>query len=174
MTMRTRVLGALAVAAVLGGTAGVASAATGPSGGATAHGGTPQLTFLSHLTDLQFFSNTGPISGFPTSPLVPGDRIIGRDKVLQGGKVAGHDEEVCTIAFGRDAVCQDMFILNGRGDFQASWTLRWPASGNLGPTSFNGVIDGGTGRFRTAHGTFDAVAIHGGDTRITVTLTGDA
>ena len=173
MTMRTRIAVALAVVAVVGGAAGVASAATGQAGAATAHASARQLTFLSQRTDLEFFSNTGPISGFPTSPLVPGDRVIGQDRILQGGKVVGHDDEVCTIAFGRDAVCQDMFILGGLGDIQASWTFQWAASGNRGQASFTGVIDGGTGRFRTAHGTFRADALPDGEQRITATMTGD-
>jgi hypothetical protein len=173
MTMKTGIAVALAVVAAVGGAAGAASAATGQVGAATAHASARQLTFLLQPTDLKFFSNTGPISGFPTSPLVPGDRVIGQDRILRGGKVAGHDDEVCTIAFGRDAVCQDMVILGGLGDIQVSWTFQWPASGNRGPASFTGVIDGGTGRFRTAHGTYRADALPDGDLRITATMTGD-
>jgi len=173
MTMRTRIAVALAVAAAVGGAAGVASAATGQAGIATAHASMPQETFLLQRTDLEFFSNTGPISGFPTSPLVPGDRVVGQDRILQGGKVVGHDDEVCTIAFSRDAVCQDMVILGGLGDIQASFTFQWPASGNRGPASFTGVIDGGTGQLRTANGSYRADALPDGDLRITLTMTGD-
>jgi hypothetical protein len=163
----TRVaLGALTVIAV----AGVAASATAaPSSSPLAR----HLTFILQPQDLQFFSNTGPISGFPTSPLVPGDRVIGQDRILQAGQRAGHDDEVCTVAFTRDVLCQDIWILNGRGDVQASWTLRWPATGDSGPGSFNGVIDGGTGWFRAVHGSFRATALTGGRLRITAVISGN-
>ena len=84
MLTRTRIaLGALATLAVAGGTAGAAAArASAPAPG--------QLTFVSQLTAIKFFSNHGPIIGFPKKSLVPGDRIIGQDGILQHGKLAGH------------------------------------------------------------------------------------
>ena len=87
---------------------------------------------------------------------MPGDRVIGQDSVLQDGALVGRDNEVCTVAFTRDVLCQDVIILDRRGDVQASWSLRWPATGTRGPTSYNGIIDGGTGRFHAAHGWFHA------------------
>jgi hypothetical protein len=102
MLTRTRIaLGALATIAVAGGTAGAAAAqASGPAPG--------RLTFVSQLTAIRFFTSSGPIAGFPTKPLVPGDRIIGQDRILQHGKPAGHDNEVCTVSFRRDVLCQDI------------------------------------------------------------------
>jgi hypothetical protein len=165
MLFKTSVaLGALAALAVAGG----AAAATTAQAAAPAAG---TLTVTSQLTALQFFSNTGPITGWPTAPLVPGDRIVGQDRILRDGTPAGHDNEACTVSFNRDVLCQDILILDGQGDLQASWTLRWPATGS--PTSFDGIVDGGTGSFRAAHGWFHAQALPGGDIKITATINGD-
>jgi hypothetical protein len=164
MHIRTRVAAAaLAAIAVAGGSAAAAAAQAAPHA-------PRQLTFVSHLTAIQFFTASGPITGFPTTPLVPGDRIIGQDRILQHGKPAGHDNEICTVSFGRDVLCQDIVILTGQGDLQVSWTIQWPATGTRGPASFNGIIDGGTGRFATAHGTFHAATLPDGDMQITADL----
>jgi hypothetical protein len=64
-------------------------------------------------------------------------------------------------------LCQDIIILTGQGDLQASWTLQWLATGPQGPPSFDGVIDGGTAHFAAAHGTFHAATLPDGDTQIT-------
>jgi hypothetical protein len=167
MHMRTRVLaGVLAAVALAGGTAGVAAsqASAGTSG---------QLTFDLHLTALQFFSSTGPITGFPTSPLAPGDRVIGQDLLLESGVPVGHGNEACTVAFAGDVLCQEIAIFDGRGDVQASWSFRWPASGTSGPASFDGVIDGGTAAFAGARGSFQAHTLPDGDLRITATIGND-
>lgn len=165
MHIRTRVAaGALAAIAVAGCAAGTAAAAQAspPAPG--------QLTLTSQLTAIGFFTASGPITGFPASPLVPGDRIIGQDRILQHGRPAGHDNEACTVAFGRDVLCQDIIILPGQGDLQASWTVQWPATGNRGPASFDGVLDGGTGHFAAAHGTFHAATLPDGDMQITAAI----
>src|SRR5215472_19350746 len=101
MFTKTRVaLGALAAAALLAG--GATAAAAQASAPAPGH-----LTFDIQGTALRFFSNTGPIEGWPTKPLVPGDRIIGQDRILQHGVPVGHDNEACTVSFHRDVLCQD-------------------------------------------------------------------
>ena len=162
MQIRTRVAaGALAALAVAGTPAAAAQAAPRTPG---------QLTFASQLTAIQFFTASGPITGFPTSPLVPGDRIIGQDRILQHGRPAGHDNEACTVSFGRDVLCQDFIILTGQGDLQASWTFQWPATGTRGPASFDGVIDGGTAHFAAAHGTFHAATLPDGDMQLTAEI----
>jgi hypothetical protein len=165
MLFKTSVaLGALAALAVAGGAAAAATAqAAAPAAGT--------LTLTSQLTALQFFSNTGPITAWPTAPLVPGDRIVGQDRILRDGLPAGHDNEACTVSFNRDVLCQDILILDGQGDIQVSWTFRWPDTGS--PASFDGIIDGGTGSFRAAHGWFHAQALSGGDLKITATIGGD-
>ena len=162
MQIRTRVAaGALAALAVAGTAAAAAQAAPRTPG---------QLTFASQLTAIRFFTASGPITGFPTTPLVPGDRIIGQDRILQRGRPVGHDNEACTVSFGRDVLCQDFIILTGQGDLQASWTFQWPATGTRGPASFDGVIDGGTAHFAAAHGTFHAATLPDGDMQLTAEI----
>ena len=166
MHIRTPVAaGALAALAVAGCAAGTAAAQAAPH----APG---QLTFASQLTAIRFFTASGPITGFPARPLVPGDRIIGQDRILQEGRAVGHDNEACTVSFGRDVLCQDIIILDRQGDLQASWTVQWPAAGTRGPASFDGVIDGGTGRFAAAHGTFHAVTRPDGHLQVTAEIDG--
>jgi len=164
MHIRTPVAaGALAALAVAGCAAGTAAAQAAPH----APG---QLTFASQLTAIRFFTASGPITGFPARPLVPGDRIIGQDRILQEGRAVGHDNEACTMSFGRDVLCQDIVILDGQGDLQTSWTVQWPAAGTRGPASFDGVIDGGTGRFAAVHGTFHAATLPDGDLQVTAVI----
>ena len=178
MLNRTRILtAALAALALAGGTAAVAaaraSAHTVNTATTQATSPAPQhLTFVLQRTAIAFFSNTGPIQGWPTTPLVPGDRVIGQDRVLQGGRPVGRDNEACTVAFTRDVLCQDIAVLPGRGDLQTSWTFRWPRSGTQGPPSYNGVIDGGTGTFAAADGTFHAQNQPNGE-RLTLTISTD-
>ena len=164
MHIRTRVAAsALAAIAMAGAAAATAAAQAAPQSPG-------QLTFASQLTAIQFFTASGPITGFPTKPLVPGDRIIGQDRILQNGRAVGHDNEACTVSFGRDVLCQDIVILNGQGDLQVSWTVQWPATGTRGPGSFDGVIDGGTAHFAAAHGTFHAATRPDGDMQITAKI----
>ena len=166
MHIRTRVLaGVLAAAALGAGAAGItaAQASTHAPG---------QLTFDLERTALQFFTGTGPITGFPTGPLAPGDRIIGQDRLLQDGVPVGHDDEACTVGFARDVTCQDIAVFDGRGDLQVSWSFRWPATGSTGPASFDGIIDGGTGAFADAHGDYHARTLPNGELQITATISG--
>jgi hypothetical protein len=164
MHIRTRVAaGALAAIAVAGGCAAATAAAQAAPDGAAG-----QLAFDSQLTAIQFFTASGPIPGFPTAPLAPGDRIIGQDRIVQHGSPAGHDNETCTVSFNRDVLCQDIVLLTGQGDLQASWTLQWPASGT--PATFDGIIDGGTASFAAAHGTFHAATLPDGNMHITATI----
>src|SRR5262249_17531967 len=136
---------------------------------ASAH--TPsKLSFTSHLTAIQFFTSMGPVTGYPTAPLVPGDRIVGQDTIVQAGQPVGHDNETCTVSFDRDVLCQDIIILDGRGDLQTSWTFQWPATGITGPSSFDGVIGGGTAQFQSSYGSFHAIALSNGDVEITADL----
>ena len=165
MHNRTRMLtAALAAVALAGGAAAAQASASVP---APRH-----LTVVLQATALQFFGNSGPIP-FPTktSPLVPGDRVIGQDRILQDGRPVGRDNEACTVAFGRDVLCQDIAVLPGRGDLQTSWTFRWPATGQP-PASFDGIIDGGTGAFAAAGGTYHAQNQPNGE-RLTFTFSTD-
>ena len=143
-------LGAAAALTITGGVAAAQAEAHAPS----------RFSFESQLTAIQFFGTTGPIVGFPTKPLVPGDRIIGQDRIV------GHDNEVCSVSFNRDVLCADIVRFDGRGDLQASWTVQWPATGSSGPSSFDGVVDGGTLPFQSAHGSFHAAVMSNGDLEV--------
>jgi len=44
--------------------------------------------------------------------------------------------------------------------------IRWPATGSSGPSSFDGVVDGGTLRFQSVHGSFHAAALSNGDIEV--------
>ena len=167
MSLRTRIILSTLAAAALAGAAASAVTASTAQASAQPPG---RLSFTTQPAAIRFFSNTGPITGFPTAPLVAGDRIIGQDRILQHGVLAGHDNEACTVAFTRDVLCQDIVILNGQGVVQASWSFRWPATGTQGPASFDGIIDGGTGAFADARGTFHARALPDGDLQITATI----
>ena len=175
MLNRTRILTAALAAAALavvatGVAAAQASAHTVNAAAAQAAAPAPRhLTVVLQRTAIAFFSNTGPINGWPTTPLVPGDRVIGQDRILQNGRQLGRDNEACTIAFTRDVLCQDIAVLPGRGDLQTNWTFRWPRSGTQGPPSYNGVINGGTGTFAAADGTFHAQNQPKGE-RLTLTI----
>jgi hypothetical protein len=179
MLNRTRILtAALAAAALAGGAAAAQASASAPTAQAMAQtiasAPTPRhLTVLLQRTAVAFFGNSGPIP-FPTmtNPLVPGDRVIAQDRILQGGRPAGRDNEACTVAFTRDVLCQDIAVLPGRGDLQTSWTFRWPATGQP-PASFDGIIDGGTGAFAAADGTFHAQNQPNGDQTLTLTIGSD-
>jgi hypothetical protein len=79
-TARTRfALGAAAALTITGGVAAAQAEAHAPS----------RLSFDSQLNSIKFFATTGPIVGFPTRPLVPGDRIIGQDRIMQAGRTVG-------------------------------------------------------------------------------------
>jgi hypothetical protein len=160
MSIPTRLLlGTVATLTITGAVVATQASAHSPS----------RLSFTSHLTALQFFTDTGPVTGPLTAPLVPGDRIVGRDTVVQGGQPVGHDNEICTVSFDRDVLCQDIVILDGRGDLQASWTVQWPA-GPGSPSSFDGIISGGTAEFQSSHGSFHATALPDGGIDITADL----
>jgi hypothetical protein len=171
MLNRTCILtAALAAVALAGGAAAAQASASPPTAQTSATAPAPRhLTVLLQRTALQFFGNTGPIP-FPTktNPLAPGDRVIGQGRILQGGAQVGRDNEACTVAFTRDVLCQDIAVLPGRGDLQTSWTFRWPATGQP-PASFDGIIDGGTGAFAAADGTFHAQDQPNGE-RLTLTI----
>jgi hypothetical protein len=141
----------------------IISATTGLTGGplaAAAHptdpAGPAQVSIIVHSTRLAFVTAQGVTTPFPTGPLAPGDRVLGQDDLLQAGRVVGSDDEVCTVDFQLHVLCDDMLSFVGRGDLHATWIVDWPASGAAGPSTFDGVVDGGTGAYRGASGDFHA------------------
>ena len=73
-----------------------------------------------------------------------------------GEKVIDHEE--LFVGVGVQTAC---------GCVDQGWTVQWPASGNRGPTSFDGVVDGDTSQFQSAHGSFHATALSTGELEIT-------
>jgi hypothetical protein len=160
MKMRTLIMTVSAAAA-----AAVVLAVAGPSAKAET-----DLSFVTHQANIEFVTGT-EATPFPTGPLAPGDRIIGRDDILRGRSVIGSDYEACTVTFGLNVLCEDMVSLTGRGDLHVTWTFQWPsAPGSTGPTAWDGVVDGGTGSFSEAHGSFHAAALASGDISITADI----
>lgn len=111
----------------------------------------------------QFLTAAGASSVYP-GRLQPGDRILSRDTFLHEGHLVGYDDEVCTVTVDDHFLCQIMAELRGRGQIHASWLLlHWP-------DGFTGVIDGGTGHFANAAGTFTYTPEPNGPAKITIRL----
>lgn len=157
----------LAVSAIAGlaltGCAAKAASASTKTGGPT-----QTISMTIHLTNLDFVTASGTSSPYPTASLSPGDRVIGRDDVLHNGSVVGSDYEFCTVGFGLHVLCDDMVEITNVGQMRISWMFQWPSSGS--PLEWQGVVDGGTGGYRNAIGTFQAQALPGGDDSITLQL----
>ena len=155
---------ALVVALVVGG--GIAVGVTASQAGASS-----EFTLASHLTNVEFITaQAGPSTSFPTSPMVPGDRLITRDDLTQNGSPVGHLEAMCTVTFNNEFVCESIAALTNRGDLHASFLARASGPGVLAfPTVYDLIVDGGTFAFRNAHGSAHVVA-NGGDATVTFTL----
>jgi hypothetical protein len=128
------------------------------------------ISALIHRTNLVFVTTSGPPSPYPTGALTPGDRVLGRDDILQQGSRIGSDYEVCTVNFDLHVLCDDMVEITSMGQVHLTWMFQWPSSGTTGPSAWQGVVDGGTGAYATATGDFQAQALPGGDDSITVRI----
>jgi hypothetical protein len=128
------------------------------------------ISVVIHLTNLDFITASGSSSPYPTGPLSPGDRVLGRDDILQHGSIVGSDYEVCTASFGLHVLCDDMVEMTNQGQMHLTWMFQWPSSGNSGPPAWEGVVDGGTDSYQNATGEFQAQALPNGDTSITIQL----
>jgi hypothetical protein len=131
---------------------------------ATARGAGPStLSFAPQNQGREYLTAAGSSSVFP-GRLQPGDRILSRDSLLQGGHSVGYADEVCTTTVDNHFLCQVMVVLPGQGQVQASWLLlHWP-------DGYTGVIDGGTGHFANARGTFTYSPEPNGTAKIAVRL----
>lgn len=152
----------------------VAAAGAGVGWGLSTHGTradtssregeSTRISVVAHLTNIEFVTGAGATSTSPTGPLAPGARVLGRDDLLQGGAVTGHDYEICTVTFASNVLCDDILTLTNRGQLHASWSFHWP------PLTYDGVVDGGTAEFRAMSGDFHATIQPDGDVQITATL----
>ncbi len=110
-----------------------------------------------------------------SSPVFPGrlqtgDRILGRDRLLQGTRTIGYDNELCTVTFDDNDLCQVILVLPGKGQIQATWLWVDRNASLLGPSHFTGVIDGGIGTFANAKGQFSASLLPNGTLKIAAAL----
>jgi hypothetical protein len=154
----------LVVALVVGG--GIIVAVTASQAGASS-----EFALGSHLTNVEFITaQAGPSTSFPTSPMVPGDRLETRDDLTQNGSPVGHLEAMCTVTFNNDFMCESIFALTNRGDLHASFLGRASQPGVVGfPTVYDLIVDGGTFAFSNGHGSAHVVA-NGADAMVTFAL----
>jgi hypothetical protein len=137
----------------------------------TAQGaGTPStLSFVVQNHRTEYVTAAGPTSVFP-GRLQTGDRILSRDSLLARGRMIGYDNELCTVTFDDNDLCQTSLVLPGKGQIQASWLWIDRNASTFGPPHFSGVIDGGTGTFANAKGQFRASLLPTGGLEIATTL----
>ena len=124
---------------------------------------TPTLSLVAHNRGLEFITAAGSTTAYP-GHLQIGDRILARDTLTQGNRSVGYDDELCTVTFDNQELCQDTMVLPGTGQIEANWLWTdWPSG-------FTGVIDGGTGTFARAKGEVTATPLAGGALKLTATL----
>jgi hypothetical protein len=145
-----KVLALLAALAVGG---GIAVAVPASQAGASS-----EFTLGSHLTNIEFITaQAGPSASFPASPMVPGDRLLTRDDLTENGAPVGHLENLCTLTFNDEFMCEGTWALTNRGDLHTSFLARASQPSVLGfPKVYDLIVDGGTFAFRNAHG-----SVHG-------------
>jgi hypothetical protein len=105
--------------------------------------GTPLATANLLHVDVQFQDT---ILAATPGALNAGDRIILRDRLLQGGQTIGHDAGVCTITDpAGEALCNVVYVLPD-GTIARQFV-------NAPPPEKTFAIIGGTGRYAGARGT---------------------
>ena len=138
-------------------------------GTAQGAGTQPTLSFVVQNHGTEYVAAAGSTSVFP-GRLQTGDRIFTRDLLLDRGHSIGYDNELCTVTFDDNDLCQTIVVLPGKGQIQASWLWIDRNASTYGPAHFNGVIDGGTGAFADARGKFSASLLPTGTLKFAATL----
>lgn len=136
---------------------------------ALAAGRPSKLSVVVQGRGTEYVTSSGSTQVFP-GHLQSGDRILGRDALMQGRRTVGYGNEICTVTFDDNDLCQEIFVLPGKGHIDASWLWVGRNRSLYGPSRFTGVIDGGTGAFASASGQFTAVLLPSGAPRITATF----
>jgi hypothetical protein len=132
---------------------------------------TPRLTLvLGKGSAPEYISASGTTSTSFPDRLNTGDRIFSNDRLSDGHHQVGYDNEICTVTFNANDLCQVVGYLTGKGEFEATWLWIGRNTSADGPRRFSGVIDGGTGAFANAHGQFDATVLANGSLRFTASL----
>jgi hypothetical protein len=133
---------------------------------------TREITLVVHGTDHEFIAASGASTPYPTGPLAPGDRVVGRDQDFsQTGSPIGTDYEVCTASFDLHVLCNDTIDEPNVGQLHVTWMFQWPTSGTTGPSAWSGAVEGGTGAFKDAIGDYQAQAQSNGDDLIVAHIT---
>jgi hypothetical protein len=112
--------------------------------------------------------------GTPGPALGLGDQIISSDKVFRDGKAVGTDGVTCTVvkATAQAITCNwVMTIALPDGLLTLQAIADGPTGPPTEPTKVTFAVTGGTGRFRSAHGTADITDNPGGTEQIAVRLT---
>ncbi|TDO46825.1 hypothetical protein EV643_110208 [Kribbella sp. VKM Ac-2527] len=141
-------------------------------GGALAGGSSDGIEVLNLTAQTEQFAvidvgTPGPVLGL-------GDQIISSDKVFRNGKAAGTDAVTCTVvkATAQTLTCNWVMTIALP---EGLLTLQAMADGPTGPpsepTKITFAVTGGTGRFRSAHGSADITDNPGGTEQIAVRLT---
>ena len=128
-----------------------------------------RLSYVVESTGVEYVTAAGSTSVFP-GRLNTGDRIFGRDKLVQGDTTIGYDSEACTATFDGNDLCQVVEVFTGKGDVDATWLWVGRNTSAYGPPQFSGVIDGGTGSYVDAKGEFQATVLPTGALQITTNL----
>jgi hypothetical protein len=143
-------------------------------GAAAAVAGTrsaPTLTLvLGKGSAPEYISASGATSTTFPDRLSTGDRIFSNDRLSDGHHQLGYDNEICTVTFNANDLCQVVGYITGKGEFEATWLWIGRNTSATGPRHFSGVIDGGTGDFANAHGQFDATVLANGSLRFSAQL----
>jgi hypothetical protein len=129
-------------------------------------GATFEFTFVEHPTNFEFTVN-GQHTLQPTGAFAPGDSLVIRADLVQGGATVGFDNVNCVVTFNDNLLCDAVFAFNGKGDITGTALLRGGVATEQGPAVFDGAITGGTFAYRNAHGDAHAVNQPNGDTNWT-------
>jgi hypothetical protein len=78
------------------------------------------LSYKIQSTGVEYVTAAGASSAFPGS-LELGDRIFGRDALVNAGKTIGYDNGVCTVMYDRNVLCDYVEVFQGKGDVSVSW-----------------------------------------------------
>jgi hypothetical protein len=112
--------------------------------------------------------------GTPGPALGLGDQIISSDKVFRNGKAVGTDGVTCTVVKATTQALTCNWVMTIALP-EGLLTLQAIADGPTGPptepTKVTFAVTGGTGRFRSAHGSADITDSPGGTEQIAVRLT---
>jgi hypothetical protein len=150
-------LAAVAVAAAVA-TASDASASQKTTVSFTIRGG--GMAYLTHR---------GLTHAYP-GKLTTGDQIFSLDRLFDGTKEIGYDNEACTVTFDGNDLCHTVAVFPGKGEVDATWLWVGRNNSYVGPRHFSGVVDGGTGTYTNATGQFDATVRSDGTLQFTATL----